>query len=61
LQRPPKGYDIENPAIAFLKLKSFIVRTKITDSQLTDKNFVKTIVNIYTVVKPMLDFLDEAE
>jgi uncharacterized protein (TIGR02453 family) len=61
LQRPPKGYDIDNPAIAFLKLKSFIVRTKITDAQLTDKNFVKTIVNIYTVVKPMLDFLDEAE
>jgi uncharacterized protein (TIGR02453 family) len=61
LQRPPKGYDEHNPAIEYLKLKSFIVRKKLTDEQLTDKNFVKTIVNIYTVVKPMLDFLDEAE
>ena len=61
LQRPPKGYDVENPAIEFLKLKSFIVRTKITDAQLMDKNFVKTIVGIFIAVKPMLDFLDEAE
>jgi uncharacterized protein (TIGR02453 family) len=61
LQRPPKGYDIENPAIEFLKLKSFIVRKKLTDEELLDKNFVKTITNIFTVVKPMLDFLNEAE
>jgi uncharacterized protein (TIGR02453 family) len=61
LQRPPKGYDIENPAIEYLKLKSFIVRKKITNAQLMDKNFVKTVVNIYTVVKTMLNFLDEAE
>jgi uncharacterized protein (TIGR02453 family) len=61
LQRPPKGYDEDNPAIEYLKLKSYIVRTKLTDAQLLDKNFVKTILNIFTVVKPMLDFLNEAE
>ncbi len=61
LQRPPKGYDIDNPAIEFLKLKSFIVRKKLSDEELLDKNFVKTITNIFTVVKPMLNFLDEAE
>jgi uncharacterized protein (TIGR02453 family) len=61
LQRPPKGYDIENPAIEVLKLKSFIVRKKLSDAELLDKNFVKTITNIYIVVKPMLNFLDEAE
>ncbi len=61
LQRPPKGYDIENPAIKFLKLKSYIVRKKLSDAELLDKNFVKTIVHIFTTVKPMLDFLNEAE
>lgn len=60
LQRPPKGYDIENPAIEFLKLKSFIVSKKITDSELQDKNFIKNIVSIFTAVKPMLDFLNTA-
>ena len=61
LQRPPKGYNVENPAIEFLKLKSFIVSRKITDDELQDKNFVKNIVIIFTAVKPMLDFLNTAE
>jgi uncharacterized protein (DUF2461 family) len=61
LQRPPKGYEAENPAIEFLKLKSFIVSKKITDAELQDKNFVKNIADIYTIVKPMLDFLNTAE
>ncbi len=61
LQRPPKGYDEENPAIEFLKLKSFIVSKKITDAELLDKNYTKNIVSIFTAVKPMLDFLNTAE
>jgi uncharacterized protein (TIGR02453 family) len=61
LQRPPKGYDAENPAIEFLKLKSFIVVKKMTDSELQDKNFVKNITTLYNTVKPMLDFLNTAE
>ena len=61
LQRPPKGYDDENPALEFLKLKSFIVTKKLTDAELMDKNFEKTIVNIFTAVKPFLDFLNTAE
>ena len=61
LQRPPKGYDAENPAIEFIKLKSFIVSKKITDAELHDKNFVKNIVKIFIAVKPMLDFLNTAE
>jgi uncharacterized protein (TIGR02453 family) len=61
LQRPPKGYDAENPAVEFLKLKSFIVTKKITDTELQDKNFVKNIAALYTTVKPMLEFLNTAE
>ncbi len=61
LQRPPKGYDEENPAIEYLKLKSFIVSKKITDAELLDKNYIKNIVSIFTAVKPMLDFLNTAE
>ena len=61
LQRPPKGYNVENPAIEFIKLKSFIVSRKITDYELQDKNFVKKIVSIFMAAKPMLDFLNTAE
>ncbi len=61
LQRPPKGYNAENPAIDFIKLKSFIVTKKMTDAELQDKSFIKNIVSIFTAVKPMLDFLNTAE
>lgn len=61
LQRPPKGYDEENPAIGFLKLKSFVVIQKISDITLQDKNFVKNILETYKAAKPMLDFLNTAE
>ncbi len=61
LQRPSKGYDEENPAVEFLKLKSFIVTKKLTDADLMDKNFEKKIVTIFTAVKPFLDFLNTAE
>ena len=61
LQRPPKGYDAENPAIEFIKLKSFIVTRKMTDAEMQDKNFIKNIVSICIAVKPMLDFLNTAE
>ncbi len=61
LQRPPKGYDDENPAVEFLKLKSFIVTKKLTDADLMDKNYEKKIVTIFAAVKPFLDFLNTAE
>ena len=61
LQRPPKGYDAENPAIEFLKLKSFITLKKISDADLQSKDFTKKLLETYKAVKPFLDFLNTAE
>jgi hypothetical protein len=33
LSRPPKGYDENNPAIGYLKMKSFIVSRKFSDKE----------------------------
>ncbi len=60
LVRPPKGYDESNPAIGFLKMKGFIVTHPLTDDQLTEKNAVKEIVNSFTIMKPLIDFLNRA-
>lgn len=60
LKRPPKGYEETNEAIEYLKLKGFTVFHKITDEELTSKDFVKTIVELSTIVKPMIDFLNGA-
>ena len=60
LSRPPKGYDENNPAIEFLKLKSFIAMTALTDEQITDKKFVSTIVKAFEALYPLIVFLNKA-
>ena len=60
LSRPPKGYTDDNPAIEFLKMKSFIVSRPLTDTQLTDKNLVKEVIKTFEAMKPMIDFLNHA-
>lgn len=60
LSRPPKGYDETNPAIAYLKMKSFIVSRELTDKGLQEKNAVKEIVKTFAAMKSMIDFLNAA-
>jgi len=58
LTRPPKGYDENNPAIEFIKKKSFIVSRAFTDAEVQSKNFVKDVAGTFKVMKPMIDFLN---
>jgi len=60
LSRPPKGYDENNPAIGFLKMKSFIASVKITDTDLATKDLVKKIVMQFESLKPLIDFMNRA-
>lgn len=60
LSRPPKGYTDDNPAIGFLKMKSYIVSRPLTDAQLTDKSLVKEVAKTFETMKPMIDFLTHA-
>ena len=58
LTRPPKGYDENNPAISFVKMKSFIVSKPFTDAAIQDKNFVKHVAKVFAEMKPLVDFLN---
>ena len=60
LVRPPKGYDENNPAINFLKMKGFIVSRPVADDELTNKNLVKEVVKTFEAMKPLIDFLNRA-
>ncbi len=60
LVRPPKGYDDTNPAIAFIKQKSFIVSAPFTDADVLHKNFIKSIAVTFKTMKPFVDFLNTA-
>lgn len=60
LKRPPKGYDETNPAIEHLKLKSFIVRLRVSDAELISLSLKKDLFKAFKTLKPFLDFLNRA-
>jgi uncharacterized protein (TIGR02453 family) len=60
LSRPPKGYDIENPAIEYLKLKSFTAIVPIADKDLWDVNIVKQSLTVFKTLSPLVHFLNRA-
>lgn len=60
LTRPPKGYQINNPAIEYLKLKSFIVSKRLTDEEITSPTLLKNIINSYEAMMPFIHFLNQS-
>jgi uncharacterized protein (TIGR02453 family) len=60
LKTLPQGYAADNPAIEYLKLKSFIVSTPLADKDITSKSFTNNVVKIFLEVKPLVDFLNRA-
>lgn len=60
LKKCPKDYTDDNPALAFLKLKSFTVGTSMSDKDFTSKDAVAKITGIVAEMKPFVDFLNAA-
>lgn len=60
LSRPPKGYDESNNAIEFLKLKSIVATTPLTDAEITNAKFVSTVVKAFEALHPLIIFLNKA-
>ena len=58
LKTAPKDFEKDHPAIEFLKLKSFTVSHKISDKDLSDKDFVKKIAAKLIAIKPLIEFLN---
>jgi uncharacterized protein (TIGR02453 family) len=57
LARPPKGYTADNPAIDYLKLKSFIAFRNFTDKEVTSPDFDKQVVATCNAMFPLMHFL----
>ncbi len=60
LSREPKGYEKDNPAIDYIKLKSWVVSTPLKDAELTDKDLLKKVLNAFETMQPMIVFLNNA-
>lgn len=60
LSREPKGYEKDNPAIEYIKLKSWVATAPVTDQLLTSDHLVKEIVGAFETLQPMIEFLNKA-
>ena len=58
LSTMPKGYEKENPAAGYLRLKSFIAETKVPDEELTKASLHKTTVMAFEALQPLLNFIN---
>lgn len=54
----PKGYDKDNPAADYLKLKSFIAETRLADDDLTKASLHKKTVAAFEALQPFLAFIN---
>jgi len=60
LSSVPKGYEKENPAAEYLKLKSYIAFRSVSDAELTDKGLLKTTLKAFDALQPLLGFINRA-
>lgn len=60
LKRAPKGYEEDNPAIEFLKLKSFVATAPFADEILTGKKLAVEIGKRFELLHPLVGFLNQA-
>ncbi len=58
LSRPPKGYEAADPAIEYLKLKSFTASAPLSDEMLTSDKLIPYIIQKFTVIKPFIGFIN---
>ncbi len=59
LQRPPKGYNADHPGIAYLKLKSFIMKRPVEDAYLQGINAAVKLAKDFALLKPLVYYLNE--
>ena len=60
LSREPKGYEKDNPAIEYLKLKSLVATKALADKDLVGKDLLTSIVNGYRALMPLLQFINRS-
>ena len=58
LSTMPKGYEKDNPAADYLRLKSFIAETRIEDEDLSKGSLHKKTLAAFEALQPLLNFIN---
>ncbi len=60
LKTAPQGYQPDNPAIAYLKLKSLVVSHAVSDEAVVQPAMVRDILKSFSLMQPLLQFINRA-
>ncbi|ATL46390.1 TIGR02453 family protein [Chitinophaga caeni] len=60
LKNAPQGYSMDNPAIEYLKLKSFIASCQVPDTMLTQPTLARELLKTFAAMQSFVDFLNTA-
>jgi uncharacterized protein (TIGR02453 family) len=60
LKKVPQGFDNENPAASFLKLKSWLAMKQMTDKEMTSPDLTKKVLAAFEALQPFLNFINRA-
>lgn len=60
LKKAPKGYEIDHPMIAYLRLKSFIAIYPLKEEDFYKNDIIDKLINAFKVIQPFIIFLRKA-
>lgn len=56
----PKGYDKENPAVDFLRRKSFVATKNMSDTDVLSSNLANEVIQSFKALLPLVKFINRA-
>lgn len=56
----PKGYDKENPAVDFLRMKSFVATKNISDTEVLSSHLNNEVIQSFKTLMPLVKFINRA-
>ena len=54
----PQGFEKDNPAGEYLKMKSFIAMKSLTNAEISSASLVKTCLEAFAALQPLLNFIN---
>ncbi len=60
LSKVPQGFEKDNPAADYLKLKSFLAMKTLKETELTSKDLEKIVSEAFEALQPLLVFINKA-
>jgi uncharacterized protein (TIGR02453 family) len=59
LSKVPQGFEKDNPAAEYIKLKCFIATKKLTEADITGKTLEKQVLEAFETLQPLVEFINK--